>query len=111
MTTGNLIATQQITVTPGMQNVTFQHTFEKYGIHELSFVLEPANDLLSENNTYYTYLNLENFNKVLVLEHKAGESEQIKALLTAEGAEYDVTVKNLSDGRGCSQDSGGSAPI
>ena len=37
---------------------TFPHTFEAYGIHEISFVLEPEKDLLSENNTYYTYLNL-----------------------------------------------------
>ena len=93
---GVLVETQAITATPGMQNVTFQHTFKAYGVHELSFVLEPENDLLTENNTYYTYLNLENFNKVLVLEHKAGESEKIKAILTAKGAEYDVTVKNLS---------------
>lgn len=93
---GVLVETQAITATPGMQNVTFQHTFKTYGVHELSFVLEPENDLLTENNTYYTYLNLENFNKILVLEHKAGESEKIKAILTAKGAEYDVTVKNLS---------------
>ena len=93
---GVLVETQAITATPGMQNVTFQHTFKTYGVHELSFVLEPENDLLTENNTYYTYLNLENFNKVLVLEHKAGESEKIKAILTAKGAEYNVTVKNLS---------------
>ena len=92
---GELIATELVNTTAGLQNVTFQHTFGKYGIHELSFVLESDNDLLSENNTYYTYLNLENFNKVLVLEHKTGESEQLKKLLTAEGAEYDVTVKNL----------------
>ena len=76
--------------------MTFPHTFEAYGIHEISFVLEPEKDLLSENNTYYTYLNLENFNKILVLEHKAGESEKIKEILTAENAGYNVTVKNLS---------------
>ena len=93
---GKLVATQPITTTPGMQNVTFPHTFEAYGIHEISFVLEPEKDLLSENNTYYTYLNLENFNKILVLEHKAGESEKIKEILTAENAGYNVTVKNLS---------------
>lgn len=93
---GKLIATQQITVSPGIQNVTFQHEFDKYGMHELSFVLESDGDLLEENNTYYTYLNLENFNKILILEHKAGESERLKQILTAEGAEYDVTVKNLS---------------
>lgn len=79
-----------------MQNVTFPHTFEAYGVHEISFALEPEKDLLSENNTYYTYLNLENFNKILVLEHKAGESEKIQKILTAENAGYDVTVKNLS---------------
>ncbi len=93
---GKLVATQTITATPGMQNVTFPHTFEAYGVHEISFALEPEKDLLSENNTYYTYLNLENFNKILVLEHKAGESEKIQKILTAENAGYDVTVKNLS---------------
>ncbi len=81
---------------PGMQNVTFPHTFEAYGIHEISFVLEPEKDLLSENNTYYTYLNLENFNKILVLEHKAGESEKIKEIRLRRTPGTTSPSKNLS---------------
>lgn len=93
---GTLVETQNVNATIGTQNVTFNHAFSGSGLHSISFRLLNQNDGLEENNTYYTFLNLENFNKVLILEHKDGESERLKALLTEGDDAYDVTVKNIT---------------
>lgn len=93
---GTLVSSQTVTTSAGAQNVTFDHTFSGAGLHALSFRLLTGDDLLSENNTYYTYMNLENFDKILVLEHKDGESEKLKQLLTTGDSVYDVTVKNIT---------------
>ena len=106
---GTLIETQDVSVGAGTQNVTFQHTFTGAGLHSLSFRLlsgkgtsggdgadAGGRDMLTENNLYYSYLNLENFDKVLILEHKDGESEALKALLTEGDDPFDVTVKNIT---------------
>lgn len=106
---GTLIETQSVSVSAGAQNVTFQHTFTGAGLHSLSFRLlsgkgtatgegadATGRDVLSENNTYYTYLNLENFDRILILEHKDGQSEALKELLTEGDNPFQVTVKNIT---------------
>ena len=92
---GARVASQTITTSPGVQNVTFDHVFSGAGLHTLSFRLLSGGDLLTENNTYYSYINLESFDKILILEHKDGESEALKQLLTSGDSVYDVTVKNI----------------
>lgn len=94
---GTLVETQNVNATIGTQNVTFNHAFSGAGLHSISFRLLTQNDRLQENNTYYSFLNLENFNKVLILEHKDGESEKLKALLTEGDDPFDVTVKNITN--------------
>lgn len=97
---GNLVSTQDLKAAVGTQNVTFNHTFTGAGLHTLSFRLSTGtNDVLKENNTYYTYMNLENFDNVLILEHKNGESDRLKALLTEGENAYKVTVKNIRTDR------------
>lgn len=101
---GTLVETQSVSATAGTQNVTFNHTFAAAGLHSLSFRLfsessgttDAEVDVLTENNIYYTYLNIENFDKILILEHKDGESEALKALLTEGDDPFDVTVKNIT---------------
>lgn len=90
------IETQTVDVTEGTQNVTFQHTFRAYGLHQISFRIASNNDLLEQNNIYQTYLNLENYNNLLILEHRDGESEELKNLLTGTEGGYNVTVKNIT---------------
>lgn len=93
---GTLVNAMVVTAQPGAQNVTFQHTFDTYGIHEVSFRLRVAGDALEQNNTYVSYLNIENFNKILVLEHKE-ESSELKALLSTASEGYEITVMNIAD--------------
>lgn len=93
---GTLIETQEVEVTTGTQNVTFQHTFGGYGLHQISFNLTSSGDLLEQNNSYQTYLNLENYNNLLILEHQDGESEKLVELLTGPEGGYTATVKNIT---------------
>ena len=94
---GELVGTQNVNTVKGAQNVTFQHTFGDYGVHHLSFKLSVlSEDLLEQNNVYHTYLNLENFNNLLILEHRNGESAQLKTLLTEGENPYEITIKNVT---------------
>lgn len=82
-------------VKPGTNELTIKHTFETTGSHELSVEISSTNDTLTNNNAYYTYVDIQKFNKVLVLESITGESNTLAQLLT-EG-EYDVTTYNIQD--------------
>ncbi len=95
---GVLVGSQLAEASSGDQTVTFEHTFEEYGIHCISFKATGSDDLLEQNNIYCTYLNIENFNKILVLEHQDGESELLKAMLETSYAEYEVKVVNIVTG-------------
>ena len=93
---GVLMESQTVGATVGAQNVTFRHAFSDYGLHQITFRVRYDEDHLEQNNGYYTYLNLENYNNLLILEHKDGESEKLKDLLTGVDAGYAVTVKNIT---------------
>lgn len=52
----------------GENIVTVAHRFAQPGAHELYFQLNCEGDALEENNGYYTYLFLEVFNKILIVD-------------------------------------------
>lgn len=78
------------------RTVTFTHAFLEEGLHELRFELEILGngDLVIQNNVYYTYYFLEEYNDVLILETYEGESQ---ALMTMLGDTYDFTLKKIRD--------------
>ena len=92
---GEQVGQQTIRTARGAQNVTFQYVFTNYGLHRITFELSTQDDLLPANNVYHTYINLENYNNLLILEHKDGESAKLASLLTSEEGGYQVTVKNI----------------
>lgn len=92
---GVSVGNQSIDVAKGAQNVIFRHTFERYGLHSLTFTLKAADDSVEANNTYHSFVNLEHYNKVLILEQKDGESERLKNLLSTKENDYVVTVMNI----------------
>lgn len=93
---GVSIEKQSINVTKGSQNITFRHTFSGYGLHNLTFSLVSTEDTVDENNIYQTFVNLDHFNNILILEHKDGESERLKNFLSTEENDYNVTVMNIT---------------
>lgn len=72
------------------------HTFNENGLHEVKFVVSSTNDNVVENNTYITYINIEVFNKVLVLERYADQSNLLINNLISND-EYVVDLINYDD--------------
>lgn len=85
---------QTVQLIEGAQVVTFKHTFETLGIHKLSFTANAgSNDSVEGNNIYNSYVFLESFNKVLIVEREAGESDALLSMLDEAG--YDANVVNI----------------
>ena len=91
---------QTVVLTKGSKTVAFTHSFDAEGIHELAARVTLSDDLLEENNQYCTYLNLELYNKILIIERTQGTSEQVVDLLNTTGEEkedYVIEVKALGN--------------
>ena len=93
----NVLAfSETIQVASGLEEYEKEYTFTKEGLHELRFEISINGDLLDDNNVYYSYYNVERFDKVLVLESREGQSTQLDTILKGDG-KYDTTVLNLND--------------
>lgn len=92
---GGEAETQQVDLNVGSQIFYFNHTFIDEGLHELKYELTiNSGDGLKKNNVYYSYLFVEKYNKVLILERNNGESEALKNLLIKNDV-FNVDVVNL----------------
>ncbi len=81
----------------GIQTVKIPFTFEKpnpNNLHKLSFEITSRNDTLTQNNTFNSYLLVESFNKVLILEGIYGESDAVVRML---GEDFDITTVHIAD--------------
>lgn len=78
----------------GTRTVEIPYVFAEEGFHKIQIKVASQNDRLEENNLYYSYYNLERFDRVLILESREGESDALVDLLEERG-EYDVSVINL----------------
>lgn len=90
------VDTVNATVYSGVIEVRFTHKFTTAGLHEMTFSMNTAGeeDNIVLNNTYTSYYDLQNFNKVLILEGVADQSAYLKELLEYEDL-YQATVMNL----------------
>lgn len=88
---------EEYNLTEGTQKITFTHSFTEKGLHELTFNLTVTDedDSIKGNNVYSTYLNLEIFNKILIIESTSGQSLKLETLLGGSG--YEVTTLNIED--------------
>lgn len=86
-----------VSLTEGVQKITFTSSFAEKGLHELTFKVaaQEKDDTIQFNNIYSTYLNLEVFDKILILESKAGQSDKLETMLG--GAGYKVTITDVAD--------------
>ena len=93
---GVFVGTVETDIYNGTIEVTFKNVkFTTAGLHEITFELQTEKeDGISENNVYTSFYDLQNFNKILVLEGVADQSENLSAMLS-ENDRYEVTVKNL----------------
>jgi len=80
----------------GLQTVEVPHIFQSAGLHDLHFSVESYSDSSTDNNGIYSYLNIMQVEKVLILERNSGESSELQALLEEE---YQVDVISTEDVR------------
>ena len=78
----------------GEQTVELPYKFDMPGIHKLKFEIRNAKDVLAQNNSYYTYVKLEDLNNILLIERRSGESQPLQDLL-ANTYGYNVTALGI----------------
>ena len=84
-----------ISLKEGTQTVEVPHTFGERGLHSLNFVLKNSSDTIEENNSFYTYMFLETFNQVLIIENVPGQSDTLSGIL----GELEVKVFDIADAK------------
>ena len=84
---------REIRLARGEQELELEVLFPLPGLHKLTFEIESEGDTLTQNNTYNTYVNIEVFEKILVIESIANESESLRGVMT----DKKVTVVNSYD--------------
>ena len=67
-----------------MQTVTVPYLFALPGMHKISFELTSGNDTVVQNNQFNSYIYLETFDKILVIESIDDESKSFCAMLRQE---------------------------
>lgn len=77
----------------GTNTLYFTYAFETAGLHELRFEIEGVSDTLSQNNTYYSYVNIDVVDNVLIIQRDS-EGEQLRQLFSDD---FNVTVKKISE--------------
>ena len=85
-------------VIQGLQQLSISYKFADMGLHILQFELKLSGDTDDKNNTYYTFIQLQVYNKVLLLEGFKGEGEMVKQILTDEN--FEVTDVNINPDNG-----------
>lgn len=82
----------EIELKEGLQEITFPYEFTLPGLHKMSFEIEAAGDTLTQNNVFHSYIYLEIFDDILVIESNHNESEALCRMLKDE---LNATVLNI----------------
>ncbi len=90
-------AAKTVDLVEGSQVVNFRLVFEDDDVHELAIKITEGGDSLEDNNQYCSYVYLEVYNDILIIEHADGESEKLVQLLGEAQVPdpYEVTVVGL----------------
>jgi uncharacterized protein YegL len=89
---GEAIGTAPVTLNKAEQKVPVSLTIADRGLHDLSFEIKNGDDTLVQNNTYHTFVNLQAFENILLIERKENESKKLQELLDDK---YKVTAISL----------------
>lgn len=87
---------KEYNISEGTNNFSFNYTFEELGLHKLTIELNSEEDTIFENNKYTTYVNLEDMNKILIIESEFSNSTNLINSLNSEN-EFLIEVINLSN--------------
>lgn len=90
---GEQVLSEYAELSDGTNTLYFTYAFETAGLHELRFEIEGVSDTLAQNNTYYSYVNIDVVDNVLIIQHDS-EGEQLRQLFSDD---FNVTVKKISE--------------
>ncbi len=82
----------QSTLPIGVTTISYDYVFSSAGHHEMKFTLTSDEDHLVQNNVYYTYFDLEEESKILVIEQYEGESAGMEELFQEKIASGKMTL-------------------
>lgn len=82
-----------VTLTNGLQTVTVPHTVTGEGLHSFRFDINNTADEIPENNSVYSYMVLEKYDSLLIIENSANQSHELLSMFE----EYNVTTLNLAE--------------
>ena len=71
----------EVTLGKGIANIELTHSVTTPGMHQFSFEISCDKDAVLLNNSYSSYIILNKFNEILILESIAGESDRLKDAL------------------------------
>ncbi len=89
-----LLGFANVALTGTEQTVELPIAFAERGMHELRFEVKSNTDTVEENNSYRTYINLEAFDNILLIERREGEAKKLTDLLNES---FKVTDISISD--------------
>ena len=91
---GQAVAMMPVTITKDEQVIPVSFELEGYGLHEIAFELSSSEDTDKRNNTYNTYIHLQKFENILLIERNEGESEMMQTIL---GDYFKVTAMSIEE--------------
>ena len=83
----------EINLASGLQQIVMEAILPIPGLHKLTFEVESTDDQEIKNNVYNSHLYIEIFDKLLIIESIAGESESLREILNGKK----ITVVNAYD--------------
>ena len=87
------IESRQFLLTPGKNTLSFHQVVEDTGFHEYELLIEPAADLVAENNRGLAFTRVRGRPQVLHVEGKPGQERYLRQALAAQ--EIDVEFRTI----------------
>ena len=94
---GNMILEQSVTLSGGQDVFSLEQRLSLASLHEIRVTVGAALDTLTQNNTYYTFLNLEISTKTLLVDGGARDTELLSGILDESFDITKITVSELPD--------------
>ena len=89
-----MVGTVDVVLTKEEQTLPINLTLQERGMHDLRFEIAHDQDTLTQNNSYHTYINLQIFENILLIERNENESEKLQAMLQDT---YKVTALSMEE--------------
>ncbi len=91
---GEVVGEAELSLTNSEMNVPLEISLEGRGLHELTFEIECNSDTEIKNNIYHSFVNIQEFNKILLIERFAGESNAMRDIF---GDTYELTTLSIEN--------------